>query len=267
LNFEKVLDPAAHFPNSAAMSTAMLTGMNGTVAPALARLLNERGHTVIAWNRREVPVEKPEHHESFILSHRPDWFFKIATGSPDWMAGTAAICHRHGITYLYTSSVSVFDGNLPGPYPADRPPDAADDYGRYKAECERKIRAVNPGALIARLGWQIGDAPGNNNMVDFLDRTHRDQGRIEASSGWIPSTAFLADTVEALYALMTGHPGGLYQLEGNPGWSFHQIAAALNARHGNPWNIVKKEEPRRDLRMIDDRIAVGQLDRRLAMTP
>lgn len=240
---------------------AILTGMNGTVAPALAKLLKSQGHTVIAWDRNATPIERPDQYRSFILDHKPDWFFKIATGSPDWMAGTAEICHQNGIKFLFTGSVSVFDGSKSGPFPITHTPDATDDYGRYKADCERRVRAVNPDAIIARLGWQIGDAPGNNNMVDFLTRAQKEKGMIEASSGWIPSTAYLGDTVDALYKLIREYPAGLYQLEGNPGWSFFQITSALNKLHGNQWNVVKKEEPRRDGRMIDERVPMGKLDK------
>lgn len=243
---------------------AILTGMNGTVAPALAKLLKSHGHSVVAWDRSVVPIERREQYESFILDHKPDWFFKIATGSPDWMAGTAEVCYQNNIKYLFTGSVSVFDGGKPGPFPLDKVPDATDDYGRYKAECERRVRAVNPDAIIARLSWQIGDAPGSNNMVDFLTKANKEKGMIEASTGWIPSCTFLVDTAEALYKLIREYPAGLYQLEGNPGWSFYEIVTALNKLHGNPWKVVKKEEPRKDIRMVDDQVPVGKLDKRLS---
>jgi len=244
---------------------AILTGMNGTVAPALARYLSNAGFEISAWDRKLIPTEDHARNEAFILSEKPDWFFQIATGSPDWMASTAAICKQHGIKFLFTGSVSVFDGGKSGPFSIDHIPDATDDYGRYKADCERRIVAVNPDAIIARLGWQIGDAPGNNNMVDFLTRTQKEKGQIEASAGWIPSTAYLSDSVEALYKLMTDHPAGLYQLEGNPGFSFYQIVSALNERFQRPWKVVRKDEPRRDIRMLDDRIAMGKLDQHLSI--
>lgn len=244
---------------------AILTGMNGTVAPALAKVLESAGHTVVGWDRARVPTERPEQYESFIAENRPDWFFQIATGSPDWMAGTAAICHRLGIRFLYTGSVSVFDGGKAGPFAVDHATDATDDYGRYKADCERRVLAANPEAIIARLAWQIGDAPGSNNMIDYLTRTQQEKGCIEASTGWIPSCAFLSDTVAALVHLMQAGRPGTYQLEGNPGWSFFDIVSALNRRHGGRWQVIAKQEPRKDIRMLENRVPMGTLDRRLAV--
>jgi len=242
---------------------ALITGMNGTVAPALARHLKAAGVETASWDRSKVPIDQHDKNEEFILSQKPDWFFHIATGSPDWLVSAATICLKHNIKFLYTGSVSVFDGGKSGPFPLDRTPDATDDYGRYKADCERKLAAVNGNAIIARLGWQIGDAPGSNNMIDFLTRTNKEKGEIEASTGWIPSCAFLLDTAAALHTLMMKFPAGLYQLEGNPGLSFFELVTKLNKLHGNPWKIVKKEESRRDIRMVDDRVPMGKLDKRL----
>ncbi len=240
----------------------LVTGLNGTVAPVLAVRLRRDHHDVAGWDRARVSPDDREACSAYIAKQQPDWVIHLAMGSPDWAAEMAATCLGRGIRFLFTSTVSVFDGSRSGPFARDQEPDARDEYGRYKAECERRIRHANPDAIIARLGWQIGDAPGNNNMVDYLDRTHREKGGVEVSSGWIPSAAYLGDAVEALYALCCDCPAGLYQLEGNPGWTFFQIATELNKRHGNAWNIVRKEEPRRDGRMDEDRVTMGKLDAR-----
>lgn len=230
----------------------ILTGMNGTVAPALAHVLSTLGHTVTGWDRQRVPVEDPQAGADFIDAEQPDFVAHIATGSPDWMEATAQHCRDRNIPFLFTSSVSVFDGGQSGPFSPDHPLDAQDDYGKYKAECEQRVTAANPDTIIVRLGWQIGTGPGNNNMIDHLTKQHAEQGAIQASTGWIPSTAFLSDTATALYHIMHHHPVHLYQLEGNPcGLTFHEIVRALNRLHGRPWKIHPKEESRRDNRMLD----------------
>lgn len=235
--------------------------MNGTVAPAVARRLQADNHVVNAWDRTAVPVDALAQHEAFIDGVKPDWVFHMAMGSPDWAANMAAICHKRGIRFLFTGSVSVFDGQKSGPFARSHVPDATDDYGRYKAECERKVRDANPDAIIARLGWQIGDAAGSNNMIDFLTKQQKEKGHVEAGNGWIPSCAFLTDTADAIYTLIQKFPGGLYQLEGNPGWHFYKIVSCLNKLHGNLWRVVEKDEPHRDNRMLEDRIIMGTLDK------
>jgi len=147
---------------------ALVTGMNGTVAPALAEALSRAGHTIIGWDRSVVPTDNPGTVHDFIKENQPDWFFHVATGSPEWAEYVARVCAGLGIRFLYTSSASVFSTAQHGPFSIEVPPKPDDEYGRYKLECEQRIRAINPNALIARLGWQIGPGPGGNQMVDYL---------------------------------------------------------------------------------------------------
>jgi dTDP-4-dehydrorhamnose reductase len=243
---------------------ALLTGMNGTVAPALARRLQAAGHDIVAWKRSEVSPDDPAAIRDFIVRTAPDWFFHIAMGSPMWAEMIARVCAERGIKFLYTGTVSVFANTQQGPFAIETIPEPNDDYGRYKLECERLVRAACPDALIARLGWQIGTAPGSNNMIDFLTRTNREKSRVEASANWIPSCAFLEDTADAMARLMEKYPKGLYQLEGNPtGLTFFDVVTRLNRVHGNPWTIVRAEEAPRDNRMQDLKIAVSPLTLRL----
>jgi dTDP-4-dehydrorhamnose reductase len=242
---------------------AIVTGMNGTVAPVLGNILRARGISVIPWNRATTPIDDPVRVESFIVEQQPEWFFHIGMGSPLWAQGIAETCRDRGIKMLFTSSVSVFSESAKGPFAPDTVPDGQDDYARYKVECEQRVRAANADAIIARLGWQIGERPGSNNMVDYLYRTMTEKGQVEASATWLVSCAFIQDTADALYRLMRDHDGGLYHLEGNPGWTFHEVVSALNDAHGRSWNIVSVEGPPRDNRMVDDRIRVRPIQERL----
>jgi len=236
---------------------AILTGMNGTVAPAVANCLRRAGHTVVAWDRSVVPTDQPDAIREFIVRTKPDWFFHIAMGSPDWADMMARTCAEQGIKFLFTSTVSVFAGTQQGPFTVDAVPEPNDDYGRYKSDCERRVRAVCPSAIIARLGWQIGTAAGSNNMIDFLEKAFREKGRIEASRKWFPACAMLPDTAESLVRLMQDFPAGLYHLEGNPGLSFHDIVTRLNRLRGEPWVVVPNDSHVQNNRMVDERVPMS----------
>jgi dTDP-4-dehydrorhamnose reductase len=242
---------------------ALVTGMNGTVAPFVARRLEEDGHSVVSWDRSVVPTDDVEAVRGFIRDERPDWFFHIATGSPLWAEWIASACAEQGVGFLFTGSVSVYSAVQRGPFPVDAVPEPDDEYGRYKLEVEQRVQRVNPEAIVARLGWQIGLAPGSNNMVDFLARAAANDGKIETSRNWYPSCAFLPDTAEALVQLMEGYPASLYQLEGNPGLSFYEIVTHLNRLHGGTWDVVPAEAPVRNNLMIDERIPVTPITHRL----
>lgn len=239
-----------------AIMKVLVTGMNGTVAPALGRALEAKGHAVTGWNRSEVPPDDAMAVRRFIDAIRPDWFCHVALGSPDWAELVAATSAERGIGFLFTGSVSVFSASQIGPFSIDDVPEPKDDYGRYKLVCEQRIRRVNPGARVARLGWQIGSAPGSNNMIDYLHRHHVADGHVEASRNWFPSCAMLDDTAESLVDILESQPAGLYHLEGNPGLSFLEVAESLNRMRGHPWTIVPADAPVMNNRMRDDRVRV-----------
>lgn len=242
---------------------AIVTGLNGTVAPAVADALQRNGHTVIGWNRAAVPIDDAEKINAFFHESAPDAFFHIATGPPQWAELVARLCFERDIKFLFTSSVSVFSENGSGPYSTHDAPTATDEYGRYKIECERLVQHANPSAFIARLGWQIGHAPGSNNMIDYLERTMRNDGKISASTRWISCCSFLEDTATALLELIGHHSPALYHLNGNPGWNFYDIVCALNALHGNRWLVEQGMIPNRNDTLLEDRIKVRPIDARL----
>ncbi len=247
-----------------AMRKALLTGLNGTVAPVLAKRLRAEGVNVVGWDRDVIPVDDEKQGEAFIDGEAPDLIVHLAMGAPAWAGHLAGMAARRKMRFLYISSVSVFDGSRPGPFSPDKEPDAKDDYGRYKADCERIVRAENSEAYVARIGWQIGHHRGGNHMVDFFCRQQEDQGRIMASDSWIPSCSFLEDTVDGLWRLLLELPPSTYHLEGNDGNSFFAIASQLNAKLAAGWQVEKTADPCIDIRMTDERIKLGPISQKLS---
>lgn len=244
---------------------AIITGMNGTVAPVLAQYLRKMGFSVLGWTRESVPVDNEKLIRIFLEENRPDWICHLATGSSDWAELIARLCEEYQIKLLYTSSVSVFSNEQTGPFAVTAEPIPNDDYGKYKLECERRISALNPSLLITRLGWQIGDSPGSNNMLDFLYQRHKEAGKISVSVNWFPGCSFLQDTAEILYELMRDYDAGLYHLDANPGMSLYDIAQALKKKHQKNWDILPIEQPVINSLMQDNRIQMTSIKNRLNM--
>ncbi|MBN8645083.1 MAG: sugar nucleotide-binding protein [Planctomycetes bacterium] len=246
---------------------ALVTGMNGTVAPALASVLRASGWRVTPWDRSSDPVDDRAVVERVLERCRPDWVCHVATGSPDWAEWIAQWCGANRTRLMWTSTVSIYADSTPAPLGVDAPALANDDYGRYKADCERRVRGACPSALVPRLGWQIGEAPGSNTMTDYLFRTAREKdGIVEASEAWIPSTAWLGDTATAIAGLMTRGAEGPFQLEGNgAGLSMFDLATAVNRKFAAGWTIVQTRTPAMDRRMHDPRVSMGQVRDRLAV--
>ena len=245
------------------MARTLLTGMNGTVAPVLARELRARGGQVIAWDRAAVPPHEEQAVEAFIGASRATALVHCGMGDPRWAEHMAACCARRGMSFLYTGSVSVYGHHQEGPHTVHAVPEPQDDYGRYKLECERRVRAAFPGAHIVRLGWQIALRAGGNQMVDFLARQQTEHGRIEASTRWLQACSFLDDTARVLADVLERFPPGLYHLDGNPGWNFHRLACALNRAMGGPWIVQPCQGLRLNNMVRDERLPSVSIEARL----
>ena len=161
---------------------AIVTGARGAVGAALVRCLQLEGATVSGWDRSIVPIGDSSASESYLKKEQPDVLFHLAIASKptdrqnegwfvncEWPVALAGLCASLGIRFVFTSSVMVFSDVARGPFTVDSLPDAEEGYGYEKRMAEVGVLKDNPEAVIARLGWQIGERPGANNMVDYLE--------------------------------------------------------------------------------------------------
>ena len=236
------------------MRKILITGMNGTVAPVLAAELRGRGCEVVAWDRGAVSPDDREAVARFIREVRPSALVHCAMGSPQWAEDMARVCAEAGSRFLYISSASVYGTQQQGPFTVDDEPVPSDDYGRYKLECEHRVQAANEEAMIVRIGWQMALCRGGNNMVEHLAQKQAEHGHIAASTEWFPACSFLEDTALVLVQLLESSQAGLFMVDGNPGWSFWQIAQALNQVMQGSWDVRGTEEFRYNNRLLDQRV-------------
>jgi dTDP-4-dehydrorhamnose reductase len=241
----------------------LITGMNGTVAPAIAKELRARRDEVVAWDRGAVSPEDRGAVECFIREVKPSALIHCAMGNPQWAEDMARVCSEEGSKFVYVSSASVYGTQQHGPFTVDDIAAPSDDYGRYKLECEQRVRAANADARIVRIGWQIALRPGGNHMVEHLIRRQAEDGHISASTEWFPACSFLDDTARALADVLE-LASGLYLLDGNPGWSFRDIAVALDTAMGGKWDVRSTQEFRWNNRMIDSGARIKCIEHALA---
>ncbi len=230
----------------------LITGLRGTLAPVLARRLQADGHEVLGWDRAAVDPQDPVAAARWLASQRVDAIAHLAMGAPDWAALLAAHAAERGLHFVFTSTAMVFHHEPDGPHhPADER-SARDGYGRYKIACEDAIRAVHPGACIARIGWQIDPEQPGNNMLRALDEWQAREGRVAASRAWRPACSFMADTAAALGSLLAGGMGGTVHLDSNAleAWPFDLLVAALRERFArDDWRLEVHEDYRHDQRL------------------
>ncbi len=254
---------------------AVVTGANGTVGKVLCSILKNLKHEIVPWDRTAVPPNDPQAMKSFLEKVRPDIVYHLAIASRpiglsdesrvincDWPAHLASLTKSLNIRFVHASTAMVFSDNAKGPFILSSKPDATQGYGYEKRIAEERALVENPGAVIARLGWQIGDAPGSNNMLDFFASKMKEHSEIRASTRWFPACSFLQDTADGLTRLADS-AAGIYMLDSNQRWTFFEIAGALNALHGNKWKVVPTEDFVFDQRMQDERAKMPALNKRL----
>lgn len=253
----------------------LVTGANGTVGRALCASLEAAQTQVSRWDRAEVPPHDLAAVHRFVVSGRFDRVFHLAVASTpsgidnegwrinvQWPEALAHACAESGAGLVFTSTAMVFSNDAKGPFRVDSPPDAQGGYGFEKHRAEDAVLEALPSAVVVRLGWQIGDAPGSNNMIDFFATQMRDHGCVAASTRWLPACSFLTDTAATLVELADA-TGGRYHLDANDGWSFFDIATELSALHGDAWTIQANEDFVYDQRLLDERVRIPSLSSHL----
>jgi dTDP-4-dehydrorhamnose reductase len=86
-------------------------------------------------------------------------------GSENVARAAAAV----GARLVHLSTDVVFDGRKGSPYVEDDPPSPVTDYGRAKAEAERRVAAVHPGAVLVRTSLLYGGASPSKHELAAND--------------------------------------------------------------------------------------------------
>ena len=245
----------------------LVTGLNGTLAPMLAREAASRGLSVIGWDRGATPPEDAAAIQAWLEAQRPDGIAHLATGSVDWARQLALHACRYSVPLVFTSTAMVFHHLPDGPHQAGDPRNSEEPYGQYKRECEDAILAAHPGACIARIGWQIDPEQRGNNMLFALDQWQEREGRVSASRAWRPACSFMEDTAAALLRLLKSPVAVVTHIDSNAdeGHEFAAIARALKQAFDRPaWRIVENEDYAHDQRLAGGGALVPPLSARLA---
>lgn len=237
---------------------AIVTGSHGAVAPYFIKELEARNIEVIIFDRSRVDILNYDEVYNFINESNIDFFFHIATGDLRWISNIVRACASLGKKVIYISTVSVFSEQGTGPYTIDSVPNADTGYGIYKIQGEKIVKEYG-NRLTVRLGWQIGENEGSNNMMDFLIKQHREKGYIGASNIWYPSASFLPDTAKCVVDLALNEKG-LFLVNANKKYTFYEIVNGLNKMYNMNWDVRIDNSFGRDDRMYDDRVNIKELE-------
>ena len=129
-----------------------------------------------------------------------------------------------GARLVHLSTDVVFDGRKGSPYVEQDAPSPVTDYGRAKAEAERRVAAAHPGALLVRTSLIYGGAEPSKHELAARDAT------VTFFANEIRCPIQVRDLAEALLELAATGLAGPLHVAGADGLSRAEFAALVAGR-------------------------------------
>jgi dTDP-4-dehydrorhamnose reductase len=234
-------------------SRILLIGRNGQVGTDLASLLPRLGE-LVALNRQELDLMRPDDIRRIIQEVRPQWIINAAAytavdraerdettaravneRAPAVIAEEAK---KIGAALVHYSTDYVFDGSKKSPYEETDTPNPINVYGKTKLGGERAIRESGAHHLIFRTEW-VYATQGHNFLLTILRlATQKQELRIVADQIGSPTTSqeIAAATVKIISQLMDKKEegvrslatiGGIYNVAAEGETSWYEFAKAI----------------------------------------
>ena len=178
----------------------------------------------------------------------------------------ANACERTGARLLFTSTGAVFDGLKHG-YSEEDKVSPVSVYGETKARAEAVIKALAPGAIIARVSLVLGRTgkPGTNSLVDNMIRRWAAQETL-SSSVLESRNPIDAGTLSQWFVelLSDDRCSGIIHAGSTDSMTRYQLATAIADRLGVDPELVKEElqpAPGRAPRGLDHLLLTEKISR------
>lgn len=216
----------------------LVTGAGGMLGGEAVRQLHERGHDVVACDRRALDITDAAQASVVLAAARPDAVlhcaaftnvdaaeadreqaFRVNVGGTSNVARAA---YEAGARFMYVSTDYVFDGESQEPYRPDAPTNPPGVYGRTKLEGERAALLAED-TLIARTSWVYGK--GGSNFPSRLLELARAGERFRAIVDQRSVPTWVDDTADVMIRLLEQRaPAGIYHANSNGNASWYEFA-------------------------------------------
>jgi dTDP-4-dehydrorhamnose reductase len=224
----------------------LVVGGSGFLGGELVRQSVMAGHDVVATYRtgpgeaagaewRPLDIRRREDVEALTASVRPDVVVNAAYVQADWATTADGAAHvalaaaAAGARLVHVSSDAVFSGAAVH-YDETCVPDPVNAYGAAKAAAETAIRAVSPGAVVARTSLILGDggSPQERFVHDLV--AGRRTGVLFTDD--IRCPVHVADLAAALLELAASDRAGIHHVAGSDAVSRYELGLLVAQRDG-----------------------------------
>jgi dTDP-4-dehydrorhamnose reductase len=214
----------------------LLTGGSGTLAQAFARICRDRSLDYAMTRREDLDIADPLAVDRMLVRTRP-WaiincagFVRVPDAETERercfrenVGGATALARAaadRGIPLVTFSSDLVFDGRLGRAYRETDAVNPRSVYGESKAEAERRVGEIHPGALIVRTSAFFG--PWDSANFPHMALNAFLSGRaFGAKANTTVSPTYVPDLVQAVLDLLIDRESGVWHLSnrGSTSWA------------------------------------------------
>ncbi|CAA9401198.1 dTDP-4-dehydrorhamnose reductase [uncultured Rubrobacteraceae bacterium] len=229
----------------------LLAGAGGQLGLELAGILPDRGHEVVALDRRGLDVADPEAVEGAIDEHAPEIVVNAAAytnvdrceEAKDLAYSVNALgprnlaqaCERRGCGLLHVSTNYVFDGRGERPYEPFDPPNPISAYGRTKLAGEEHVMRLTNRWYVVRSAGVYGRG---HNFVRTMLRVAGERDSLKVKDDEFISPTYARDLAEGIAGIVEGGRYGLYHLTNAGSCSWYEFTQEIFRLAGVETEIV-----------------------------
>ncbi|TMR93481.1 SDR family oxidoreductase [Nonomuraea basaltis] len=224
----------------------LIVGGSGFLGGELLRLCAASGHDVgatyltrpgtcpgVAW----LPLDVRSRADAAAVAgaFRPEVTINAAYRQADWTATADGAAHvalavtEAGGRLVHVSSDAVFSGSAPG-YDETSVPDPVSPYGAAKAAAETAVRAIAPGAAIARTSLIVGG--GGSPHESFVRALAKGRADGVLFTDDVRCPVHVADLAAALMELAVRGDPGMWHVAGADAVSRYELGVLIARRDG-----------------------------------
>jgi dTDP-4-dehydrorhamnose reductase len=239
------LDPISDMKLYNHISPVLITGGNGSLAKAFARICQVRGIPFRTLDRASADIASKESIENVIKDSEP-WAIINAAGfsNIDEAEINPQLCFRentigaallaevsksYGIRLVTFSTDQVFNGQKRYPYLEKDLTHPINKYGESKQLAEQQVMKSNPETLIIRSGSFFNPWHASDMLGTILNTSFDPEKRFHLVSDIIASPTYIADLVNVTLDLLIDKISGIIHLSNQEEVShYHFAKLALN---------------------------------------
>ena len=252
---ERVIHAEAGGPSSAGgvEKPILVIGATGTLGRAFRRICDQRGLASRLAGRDDVDITDPMRIDDVLRSWQP-WAVINAAGyaqvdaaerEPEacrranvtGAANLAAACRWREMPLVTFSSDLVFDGRAGRAYVEDDAPAPLNVYGATKADAERRVLELWPGALVIRTSACFGPWDTHNFLACLFRALDADE-RFMAPADSTVSPTYLPDLVNAALDLLIDGEHGLWHLANQGAVTWFEFARSAAERDRSAVDLI-----------------------------